>query len=375
MKKNQLEEKKIMLELPNGESVDLKDLLKEESLAQLEAMGFKMENGKLASLPGEFKTEAMEKQEKVEAAANFIKSIIIPGKLHEKYGVKQVTTDSGSYGASVPTELAAEIVAKRDKFSVLGARAFKLDSAGPFDVPVEGTDITGYWVGESDSGDANLITESEPTLDKKSLGDHYLAALCKVSFKLMNTSAFNIVNYISSLAGRKLAETEEAAYIGGNGTGKPKGLRTESVGSIAQAGAGLSYQDMVDLYFSLPPQYRANAVWITSSMGAKAITGLRDSQERPIFSPGSPLDEMFRKPLLESTDMPENLGAGNDTTEIWFGDPSFYWVKYGTGMEMATESNVERLQTKVVTYQAVDGKLTLTDAFKKLTGVKTDIES
>lgn len=369
------EEKKIMLEMPNGDNVDLKDLLKEETIKQMDAMGFPMENGKFKNLPGEVKSEATEKQEKVEHAANFLKNLILPYQLHAKYGVKAITTDAGSMGSTVPTELANQIIEKKMKLSVLGSRAFPLESAGKFEVPVEGTDITGYWVAESDSGDANLVDESEPTTAPITLDDHYVAGLVKVSFKLMNTSAFNIVNFVASLAGRKLAETQEAAFIGGNGSGKPKGIRTESLSSVAQAGAGLSYDDLLNLWFSLPAQYRANAVFITSAMGAKAITALKDTMDRPIFAPGQPLDELFRRPILESADMPENLGLGTDTTEVIFGDPSFYWVKYGTALEMGTQPVLERLQTKVLTYQAVDGKLTLAESFAKLTGVKMDIES
>lgn len=375
--------KKIMIQLEDGKEVDLKEILTEASVEQLKEMGFPLdESGKVkfSELPVSVKTEAMEKAEKTFEAANFVKAQVLPAKYHEKFGVKEIdykaiTTDSGSYGAAVPVTLASAILEKKAKFNILRSRAFSFDLSGPFDLPVEGDGVTGYWVGEDDSGDANEVDASQPTLGKKSLDDHYLAGLVKVSWKLMNTSDYNIVNFISTLAGKALAETEETAFVGGNGTGKPKGIRTESVSSVAQSGASLDYQDLVNLYFLLKPQYRSNAVFITSSMGAKAVTGLRDSQERPIFAPGQPLDELFRKPLIESVDIPENLGVGTDTTEIWFGDPFYYWIKDGQTLSMATDDVIERLQTKVLVYQAVDGKLTLTDAFVKLTAVKVAAES
>lgn len=369
-----------MIQLEDGKEVDLKEILNQASVETLKEMGFPIdEKGKVnfSSFQSSVKSEVAEKAEKIEEAANFIKSLILPTNLHKQYGVKAIeykqgNTGADSFGAAVPTELASAILEKKAKFAVLRSRAFSFQLSGPFDLPIEGDGITGYWVGEVDDSDANLVAESTPTLGKKSLDDHYLAALVKVSWKLLNTSAFNIVNFVSALAGRKLAEIEEAAFIGGDGTGKPKGIRTESLTSVAQAGAGLAYQDLVNLYFSLAPQYRANAVFMTSSMGAKAITGLKDSQDRPIFAPGQPLDELFRKPILESVDIPENLGNGQDTTEVYFGDPYYYWIKDGQSLQMATQDVIERLQTKVLVYQAVDGKLTLTDAFVKLTGVKTD---
>jgi HK97 family phage major capsid protein len=378
-----MSKQKIMLQLDGGKEVDLNEVLAEASLDQLKEMGFPIENGKVdfsKFSSAAVKTESQEKAEALAEAANFIKFVALPSAKHAQFGVKsvevkQITTDAGSFGAAVPTALANAILEKKAKFAILRSRAFSFELSGSFDLPVEGDGITGYWVGETDTEDANLVTESHPTLAKKSLGDHYLAALVKVSWKLLNTSDYNIVNFIASLAGKALAETEEAAFIGGNGTGKPKGIRTETLEDIAQEGAGLVYQDLVNLYFLLPAQYRQNAVWITSSMGAKAITGLKDSQDRPIFQPGMPLDELFRKPILESVDIPENLGTGTDTTEIYFGDPYYYWIKDGQSLAMASQDVIERLQTKVLVYQAVDGKLTLTDAFVKMTGVKAVVES
>jgi len=376
--------KKIMLQLDGGKEVDLAEIIASASVDQLKEMGFPIDDaGKvdLKAFAPAVKSEKDAKSEDLAEAANFVKSLVIPAKDHKRFGVKevelkQINTDAGSFGAAVPTALANAILEKKAKFAVIRSRAFSFEMSGPFDLPVEGDGITGYWIsGEVDDSDSNLVTESEPTLAKKSLGDHYLAALVKVSWKLMQTSDINIVNFVSALAGRKLAEKEEAAFIGGTGTGQPKGIRTESLTSVAQEGASLSYQDLVNLYFLLAPQYRQNAVFITSSMGAKAVTGLRDSQDRPIFAPGMPLDELFRKPLLESVNIPENLGVGTDTTEILFGDPFYYWIKDGQSLAMATQDVIERLQTKVLVYEAVDGKLTLTESFVKLTGVKVEAAS
>lgn len=374
--------KKIMIQLEDGKEMDLAEVIASASVDQLKEMGFPMgDNGKVdfSNFNSSVKSEKEEKSEALAEAANFVKSLVIPSKDHKRFGVKevemkQINTDAGSFGAAVPTALASAILEKKAKFAVIRSRAFAFELSGPFDLPVEGDGITGYWItGEVDESDSNLVTESHPTLDKKSLVDHYLAALVKVSWKLMNTSDFNIVNFISALAGRKLAEKEENAFIAGTGTGMPKGIRTESLTSVAQEGDSLSYQDLVNLYFLLAPQYRTNAVFITSSMGAKAVTGLKDTQDRPIFAPGQPLDELFRKPLVESVDIPENL-AGS-TTEILFGDPFYYWIKDGQSLAMATQDVIERLQTKVLVYEAVDGKLTLTESFVKLTGVKVAAES
>ena len=370
-------DKKIMLDLGDGKEVDLNEVLSESVIENLKEAGIPMEDGKvnLKALPSSVKTEAEEKAEKMETAANFVKFMTIPADYRSRYGVKQITTEGGSFGASVPTELADAILEKKARFNVLRQRAFSFQLSGPFDLPIEGDGVSAFWVGESDTEDANLVTASTPTLEKKSLDDHYLAALVKTSWKLLDTSAFNIVNYVASLAGRKLAEEEEKAFIGGNGSGKPKGIRQETVDSIAQASTSLAYKDLVRLWYKLKPQYRQNAVFLTSTGGAVQITGLEDTQDRPIFAPGQPLDELFRRPLIESVDIPSNLGDGGDETEVWLGDPFYYWIKDGQNLQMATDQVIERLQTKILVYEAVDAKLTHSEAFVKLTGVTVDSES
>ena len=361
-------EKKFVLDLGNGEEVDLKDILHESTMESLKDFGFPMdEKGKFSmkSLPVEVKDEVSRKQEAAEKAANFIKHIVIPEKLHKQYGVKSIDTTTGSMGYTVPTELSSEILLKKQKYTIMRKHAFVFELAGKYDLPTEGTGVTGYWVAENAA-----VTESSPTTGKSSLDDWYLAALVKAPWKLLQTSSANIVNFISTLSAKALTETEETAFVAGDGSSKPTGLRQASLTSVAQAGASFAYSDIMKLYFKLKKAYRQNAMFLTSSQGAQLLTSLVDDNNRPLFPPGQTLEQLFTKPLEESEDIPANLGVGTNETEVYFGDPFYYWIKDGQAMEMATQDVIENLQTKIVLYQAVDGKLVLPEAFVKLTGVK-----
>jgi HK97 family phage major capsid protein len=362
-----MKKKQFMLQMEDGSEVDLKEVFSEAAQEMLKESGIIGEDGKVAlkNLPSEVKSELQQKQEAAENAANFVKFITVPQAKHKQYGVKAIDTTTGSMGYTVPTELANEILKKKQKINAIRGRAFQFEMAGKFDLPTEGTGVTGYWVAENAA-----ITESNPTTGKASLDDWYLAALVKAPWKLLQTSAFTIVNYIATLSAKALAETEETAFVGGDGSSKPTGLRQASVGSVAQAGANFAYSDMINLFFELNQKYRRNAVFMTSPAGMKLLANLKDSQNRPIFPPGTPLEAFLNKPLIESDDIPSNLGAGTNETEVWLVDLFYYWIKDGQAMEMATQDVIENLQTKIVLYEAVDGKLTLTDAAKKLTGVK-----
>ncbi len=297
-------------------------------------------------------------EEKTKKSADFIKRVCL-GQLEEK----AVDSSNASFGYTVPTELADFILTKKDKISKMRKLAFVFQLSGDFQLPTEETGVTAYWVGENQT-----ITQSNPTVGKKNLYDYYLAARVLIPRKLLNTSAYNIVNFIGELCSRKLRDTEEVAFVAGDGSDKPTGLRSASLGSIAQAGASFAYDDLVDLFYELPEQYRQNAVFMTSSAGMKLLRKLKDNNDLPIFDVRD--QTIFNRPVLESADIPANLGTGTDETEIFFFDPWYYWIKDGERMFVDTDKVISKLQTELVVAEAVDGVYTLADAGKKLTGVK-----
>lgn len=373
-----MEKDKILIEI-DGKEVDLRDVIAESSIDQMKEMGFNFgEDGKvkLSALPPEVKSEVVKAKEGAEESANYIKQLCLPEQLWSKYGVKStpINTGADSMGSLVPTTLANAILERKARIGVFAQRAFSFNLAGPFELPTEGEGVEGYWMGELDANDANLIPESEPTTGKNTLDDNYLAARVFISWKLLNSSAFDVQAFVARMMGRKLAEIEEAAFIAGDGVGKPLGIRTDvNVPTVAQLGEVTTRQDLMNLWFALPPQYRQSAIFFTSSGGVLGVNSIVDSTGRPIFDGAAPLDSVWGKPILESGDMPENLGAGSET-EVWFGDPSYYYIKYGTGLEMASAPEIKRMKTELVVYQAVDGKLVLPEAFVKLTGVRVQAE-
>jgi len=304
------------------------------------------------------KKEALSEDEKIEKAADFVKDVCL-GKIESK----AVNSGDASFGYTVPTELADYILTKKDKISKMRKLAFVFKLSGEFQLPIEGVGVTAYWVAENQN-----ITDSNPTIEKKNMHDYYLAARVLIPRKLLNTSAFNIVNYIGELCSRKLRDTEETAFVAGDGASKPTGLRSASFSLIPQIGASFHYNDLINLFYELPEQYRQNAVFMTSSAGMKLLRKLHDLQENPIFDPRD--QTIFNKPVIECSDIPANLGTGMDETEILFFDPWYYWIKDGETMFVDTDKKIATLQTELVVAEAIDGVYTMPDAGKKLTGVK-----
>ena len=297
------------------------------------------------------------KDDKIKKAAQFIKDIC-NGKIE-----KAIDSTNDSFGYTVPTELSDFILKTKDKIAKMRKLAFVFQMSGNFQLPTQGTGVTAYWVDENE-----LITESDPTVNKKNLVDYYLAARVLIPRQLLNTSAYNLTNYVGELCARALRNTEETAFVSGDGSSKPTGLRLASISSQAQAGSALAYADLVDIFYNLPEQYRENAVFLTSATGMKAIRTIVDDNGVPIFDLRD--QKMFNKAVIESADIPENLGSGADTTEIYFGDMWYYWIKDGETMFVETDKIISKLQIELVVAEAIDGLYTLPDACRKMTGVK-----
>lgn len=367
MKKKILNEEGKEIEVDDEEE---KGEVKEVTMEQLKGIIFDSLKGILPELKSELKSEfeatmkdvktVSTDEEKIEKGANFIKALVTGNESE----LKAVSSATGSMGYTVPTELADFILVKKDKIAKMRKYAFVFQMAGNFQLPTEGTGVTTYWVGENAE-----ITESNPTIGKKNLADYYLAARVLIPRALINTSAYNIVNFIGELCARGLRSAEESAFVAGDGSGKPTGLRSATITqTTAQTGAALAYSDVVNGYYGLPEQYRANAVWLTSALGMKALRNIKDTQGIPIFDLRD--GTIFGRPVIETSDIPANLGSATNTTEIYFGDLWYYWIKDGEAMFIETDKVIKNLQTEIVVAEAIDGVLTNADAFYKITAVK-----
>lgn len=363
-----VEEKDLVIEV-EGKEVNLSDIMSKSAVEAVKTMGLPVDdNGRVdfKAIPVAVQDSETRKEARLEKAANFIKQIVLPMQFHKEYGVKAIDTGSGSFGTVVVPELRDEILEQSARWYVIRKYAFVFQLTGKITLPAEGTGVTAYWVAENAA-----VTESNPTLTGVTLDDHGVAALVKVSWKLLRTSNVNIVNFVAALAGKAITDKEEAAFINGDGSAKPLGiLQTTGITDVAQAGASYAYDDLVALYFALPAPYRQNAVFVTSSTGAIILHSLKDANDRPVFTIDGSEPRVLGKALLESDQVPANLGTGTDETVIYFGDPFTYWIKDGSDIEVATQDQIENLQTKIVVYKYVDGKIVNKAAWRKQTGVK-----
>lgn len=140
-------------------------------------------------------------------------------------------------------------------------------------------------------GENTQIAEQNLEFGEEELGAYtYTSKLMKVSWQLLNDSAFDLPGYLARKAGERIGRAWSAHLVGGTGTNQPTGLVANcTVGytGAVSATAALTYDDMLELEHSVDPAYRNNgrARFVLSDGALKLIRKLRDGEDRPLWVP------------------------------------------------------------------------------------------
>ncbi|MCL2532408.1 MAG: phage major capsid protein [Oscillospiraceae bacterium] len=271
-------------------------------------------------------------------------------------------------GYLVPDEFERRIVqALQDENIFRGLANVITTSSGDRKIPVEATTGEAFWLEEGQA-----IPESDNTFGQVTIGAYKLGTMLKVSEELLNDSAFDMESYIASEFARRTGSKEEAAFINGDGKGKPTGILAESgggqVGVTAAGTAAITLDEMIELFHSLRAPYRRSASFIMNDATVKAIRKLKDNNGQYLWQPSlkaNTPDTILNRPVRTSAYMP-TLAAG--AKPIVFGDFRYYWVadRQGRIFRRLNELFAVTGQVGFIATQRVDGKLILPEAVKIL---------
>lgn len=314
--------------------------------------------------------DGLKKLTKTERVAMFMKAVVF----NDLVTVKALSEGTaGDGGFLVPAEFRAVVIEKLLKEAVIRPRATIIPlNRDKMEIPSEATSVTTYWKAEN-----SPLTESNPTFDQIVLDTNKLTGLSKMSRELFADSAVNLMDYLTTLWGKKFAQAEDTAFMAGAGTTEPTGIRTYTfTQTTPQAGASLVGDDLIDLFYLLPSQYRRNSVWLMNNSIIASVRKLIDLQGRYLWTDGlgdAPATILGR-PVLEQNDIPTNLGTGLDESEIYLGDLSYYMIgdREQMGVETTTQGAgaFENHQVAMKMWERLDGQLALTEGFAQLTAVK-----
>jgi len=213
------------------------------------------------------------------------------------------------------------------------------------------------------------ISESDDAFSTVQFTAYKAATLVKVSDELLADNAFDLEGYLSSEFGRRIGKLEEAAFVDGDASSKPKGVIYNSgVGVTAASATAVTAAELIELYHALGSEYRASASWIMHDDTALLIRKLVDGNSQYLWQPGLQAgqpDVLLGRPVYTTSGCPQPTTAKK---AIVFGDMSYYWIvdRAGMSVQRLNELYAANGQVGFLASSRTDGELTVAAASKVL---------
>lgn len=259
------------------------------------------------------------------------------------------STDSAG-GFLVPTQAIQDMIELLRAETVvreIGATVLDGLTGIPVELPKQTGGSTTFWIGEN-----TAITPSDLTFGQLSMNPHTVAALVKLSNRLVRMSSPAAEQLVRNDIATELALRADLAALRGTGIdGEPLGIAntpglatvdfnatTSSSGYVSNPG----YEQLYDMEYQLAQAnaLRGNLGFLFHPTLRRAIAKIRVDQgggtdgqflANPVTDPQ--LESYLGYPFRRTTQIPNNLGAGS-STEVYFGNWSDLIIAMWGGMEI-----------------------------------------
>ena len=263
-------------------------------------------------------------------------------------------------GYLVPEEYDRRLMDTLSEENIMRSLATTITTSGQHKINIAGTKPAAAWIEEGGALSFGNATFSQTLLDA-----HKLHVAIKVTEELLYDNAFNLEGYIIEQFGKALANSEEDAFLNGDGVGKPLGLFAETGGgTVAETLSGaLKSDDILNLVYALKRPYRKTASFILNDQTLAALRKLKDNNGAYIWQPSYQTSEPDR--LLGYA---VHTSAYAPTNAIAFGDYKYYNIG-DRGTRSFADLRELFAGNGMVAYLAkerVDGKLIMPEAVQIL---------
>jgi HK97 family phage major capsid protein/HK97 family phage prohead protease len=189
-------------------------------------------------------------------------------------------------------------------------------SGNPVVLPKRLANLTASWIPEG--AQDNL---SQPTYGQQSVNVYEMRVTVEITNQLLEDSAFDMSAELSRDIAEEFGRLEGVSFVSGTGTGEPQGFLTDSTLQTIGGGGQLTADDLIDLYYSLPPQYASRGTWVMPNSVMASIRKLKNAQGQYLWVEAIAVDRpatILGRPVVM---MPTMIGTGSPThNNIVFGD-------------------------------------------------------
>lgn len=210
-----------------------------------------------------------------------------------------------SAGYLAPPEYGNEILRTVVEYSPIRAYARVMTIAGSeIRYPKRLTSTNAQWVAELEDRPESTLTYGQVTL-----APHEIATWVDVSKQLLEDAAYDVEGELRSAFAEDFGVKEGAAFVNGDGVGKPRGILQDA--GIAEFETGeetIKPGELIALLAKLPSVHAQRGAWAMNRNTLTAIRLMTDVNGAFLWQPGLQAGQpasLLGRPIIEAVDMPD----------------------------------------------------------------------
>lgn len=286
--------------------------------------------------------------------------------------LRALSTTGTAGGYMIPQAFLNDMVRVMKAFGAVRrvARVITTESGASMPFPVtDDTANVGAILGEN-----TQASEQDVAWTQKTLGAFmYSSKVVRVSFQLMQDSAFDVEGELRDMLGERIARIQNQHFTTGAGTTEPTGLVTGGTSGVTAVSTTAPTSDeLINLAHSVDPAYRnsGRARFMMRDSMVAVVRKLKDTTNQYIWQPGMQEgvpDSLFGYPIEINQDMP---AATTGLKPIAFGDfNEGYLIRDVRGFQLLRmdERWADYLQVGFLGFARSDGIVRNAAAYRVLT--------
>jgi len=262
----------------------------------------------------------------------------IRGTVNERSG--ELTPSSGSGQAIIPETIARKIVAKVYDIAPVLQRSTRYNVGGTLEIPQYGETSGHDNITVAYASEFSGLDSHSGAFTTISLGGFVVGALTKISRKLINNAAFDVVGFVVDRMAYEIARFIEKEILNRGDSDHVVGLSSVTQSVTAAAANAITLNEIIELHDKVKDDFQQNAIWVMNPATRTALRELKSTTGYPLLNDdiSSPFGTtLLGKPVYCSDNMPVmNSGA----VTIYYGDFS------GLATKFAEDINIEVLRER-----------------------------
>ena len=265
------------------------------------------------------------------------------------------TTTAGSGSLLVPTDLESTIYQyMTSSVAMMRMPTTKINSSAgnPLDLPKVTTHGIATQVGEG-----TAIGGTDAVFGRVQLNSYKYGQLVYLSSETIADDGVDILGFVAGNVARAVGEKVATALVTGSGSGAPNGIETAVTNAFAPTGgtigglvAGVTFDNLIDLIYSVNDNYRArpSTAFLMRDLTAASVRKLRDGAGGTV---GAYLWDASLTSGLQNGEPDRLLGYGVYTDPnvasvastkkvVFFGDWNAYYVRTVGGLRFERSDEV-----------------------------------